>query len=108
MSVRAEIDERYAVAKEIFRRGDMAPEAYMRCLITFAYEHVEAGSFEDARMLLNECTDGYFERILPTQMEQDPHFAEQALLLAQKLRERGVVQVSEEDLMLAFTKTGQA
>lgn len=108
MITRATIDEQYAICRAMYREGRMPKEMYLKCVIALAYEFAVMDQMEDTRILLSECDEPYLREVLPIQMAEDQTFYTVALYLARKLSERGVPSISDDDLLLAFSRTAKA
>jgi hypothetical protein len=106
---RVQIDEQYGILKRMYQDGRLPKPSYMKCLVALAYEHAVLDEMEDVRVLLSQCDESYLTEHLPAQMREDSTFHQVALYVARKLSSSGgVSMVSDEDLMLAFAKTGRA
>lgn len=104
---RDDIDLHYALAIRLRDSGEMDLSTYQRCVLTLAHEHMKNGDLEDAKVLVNQCSEPYITQTLPEQIESDPEFGHAVHQLAESLAANNKSKpFDQNEFLLSFSKRG--
>lgn len=86
-----QVEQALKTVDQIHDSGAMPDDVYYKCLVSLAYEYIQADDHQAGLVLISKCPPSYFQDVQPGQMQEDGLYRDVVVLLAYKLIQLGVV-----------------
>lgn len=96
MSNKDHLEAEFEALNQLYRKGQISPDDYYKCLVALAWEYIAANDLSQAVTLLNIPSKEYYALVQRRQMEADASFYEISLDVANALVERGIVNLRSD------------